>query len=264
MSTPGGQMTDWGAHHMDIAQWGIGELPVKIETTSKMPNVKDGYNVALDFSAKYTYPSGVRVMTVLDTGRNGIMFTGSDGRIFVNRGTIDGKPVEDLAENPLPSRPVQSLRLRQPRSPRAGRQARPRLSTTWAISSIVSASGGSPFPTSLASTRSVSTCHLGNISMHVGPYGQLGFPKPRPFPTMPRPTSSSRANNAKGLRSRSTSSVVDSNTPRCAAVYLRPVGFRGGPTNSPSVFLGEHHDGAVLAPMRKGSYRPSVSFLCRK
>ena len=41
-------------------------------------------------------------MTVSDTGRNGIMFTGDEGRIFVNRGTISGKPVEDLKKNPLP------------------------------------------------------------------------------------------------------------------------------------------------------------------
>ena len=41
-------------------------------------------------------------MTVGDTGRNGIMFTGSEGRLFVNRGTLAGKPVEDLKDRPLP------------------------------------------------------------------------------------------------------------------------------------------------------------------
>jgi hypothetical protein len=46
------------------------------------------------------YPGGV-IMTVLDHGRNGIMFTGTEGRIFVNRGTLSGKPVEDLADAPL-------------------------------------------------------------------------------------------------------------------------------------------------------------------
>ena len=32
----------------------------------------------------------------LELCRNGIMFTGDRGRIFVNRGTLQGKPVEDL------------------------------------------------------------------------------------------------------------------------------------------------------------------------
>jgi myo-inositol 2-dehydrogenase/D-chiro-inositol 1-dehydrogenase len=162
----GGQMTDWGAHHMDIAQWGIGELPVKIETTSRMPNVKDGYNVAIDFTAKYTYPSGV-VMTVLDTGRNGIMFTGSEGRIFVNRGTIDGKPVEDLAKNPLPRDQFKLYDFDNlDRPERVGK-----------LDAIVNHMGNffdcirqrhKPISDVVGQHRSVSTCHLGNISMHVG------------------------------------------------------------------------------------------------
>lgn len=162
----GGQMTDWGAHHMDIAQWGIGELPVKIETTSKMPNVKDGYNVAIDFSAKYTYPSGV-VMTVLDNGRNGIMFNGSEGRIFVNRGTVDGKPVEDLATNPLPRDRFKLYDFDNlDRPERVGK-----------LDAIINHMGNffdcvrerrQPLSDVVCQHRSVSTCHLGNISMHLG------------------------------------------------------------------------------------------------
>ena len=97
----GGQMTDWGAHHIDIAQWGIGSSPVEIETEAKFPKTENGYNVAIDYFAKYKFANGVE-MTVSDEGRNGIMFTGSEGRIFVNRGTLSGKPVDDLAQQPLP------------------------------------------------------------------------------------------------------------------------------------------------------------------
>ncbi len=162
----GGQMTDWGAHHMDIAQWGIGELPIKIETTSKMPDVKDGYNVAIDFSAKYTYPSGV-VMTVLDNGRNGIMFNGTEGRIFVNRGTIDGKPVEDLDKTPLPRDQFKLYDFDNlDRPERVGK-----------LDAIINHMGNffdcvrerrQPLSDVVGQHRSVSTCHLGNISMHLG------------------------------------------------------------------------------------------------
>ena len=36
-------------------------------------------------------------------GFHGIMFIGDAGRIFVNRGGVHGKAVEQLADNPLPS-----------------------------------------------------------------------------------------------------------------------------------------------------------------
>lgn len=99
----GGQMTDWGAHHIDIADWGVGgpnEGILEVEGTAKFPNVENGYDVAVDYSAKYTYPNGV-VVTVLDNGRNGVMFNGTEGRIFVNRGTVSGKPIEDRTANPF-------------------------------------------------------------------------------------------------------------------------------------------------------------------
>ncbi len=162
----GGQMTDWGAHHLDIAQWAIGENPTEVEAIAKMPHVKNGYNVAVDFGATYRYPNGV-VMTVSDTGRNGILFTGDQGRIFVNRGTLAGKPVEDLIHNPLPREkftlyPFDNLR-RPPRSSK--------------LNSIINHmgnffdcvhSGQQPISDVESQHRSVTTCHLGNIAMWVG------------------------------------------------------------------------------------------------
>ncbi len=162
----GGQMTDWGAHHIDIAQWAIGENPIEVEATSTMPTVKNGYNVAVDFEAKYRYPSGV-VMTVSDTGRNGIMFTGDQARIFVNRGTLSGTSVEDLAHNPLPR---ESFRLYDfdnfDRPPRSGK-----------LDSIVNHMGNffdcikvrkQPISDVESQHRSVTSCHIGNIAMWVG------------------------------------------------------------------------------------------------
>ncbi|MCA9071636.1 MAG: Gfo/Idh/MocA family oxidoreductase, partial [Planctomycetaceae bacterium] len=99
----GGQMTDWGAHHLDIAQWAIDSFPVEIQGLAKWPTIERGYNVPIDFNVTYQYENGV-TMTVADEGRNGILFTGEEGRIFVNRGILSGKPVEDLVRNPLERR----------------------------------------------------------------------------------------------------------------------------------------------------------------
>lgn len=162
----GGQMTDWGAHHLDIGQWAINSLPVEIEGQAKYPDVVDGFNVALDYNATYRYANGV-VMTVEDTGRNGIMFTGDKGRIFVNRGTIQGKPVEDLASNPLPRESLNVYDFdNHDRPERAGK-----------LDAIINHMGNffdcvharkKPVSDVESQHRSVSTCHLGNIAMRVG------------------------------------------------------------------------------------------------
>ena len=46
--------------------------------------------------------------------RNGIMFIGDQGRVFVNRGGAYGKAVEELKDNPLPADAVAALREQQP------------------------------------------------------------------------------------------------------------------------------------------------------
>lgn len=162
----GGQLTDWGAHHVDIAQWAIGSLPIEIEGKARYPEAVGGYTVPIDYSVRYRYANGVE-MTVLDTGRNGILFTGSEGRIFVNRGTLSGKPVDELRDHPL-SR--ESFELYQ-----FDNLSRPERSGK--IESLVNHMGNffdsvisrqQPIADVEAGHRSVSTCHLGNISCRLG------------------------------------------------------------------------------------------------
>ncbi len=71
----GGQMTDWGAHHVDIAQWAIHSNPVEIDGRGRFGNGVDSYNVPLDFTVDYLFENGVR-MTVRDEGENGILYGG--------------------------------------------------------------------------------------------------------------------------------------------------------------------------------------------
>lgn len=162
----GGQMTDWGAHHLDIAQWGIDSLPVEIAAQARYPDTADGFNVAIDYGVRYTYENGV-TMTVSDTGRNGIMFTGDRGRIFVNRGVISGKPVEGLAHAPFGREKFQVYAFDNLERPeRAGK-----------LDAIVNHMGNffdcvrarkTPISDFESQHRSVTTCHLGNIAMRLG------------------------------------------------------------------------------------------------
>jgi myo-inositol 2-dehydrogenase/D-chiro-inositol 1-dehydrogenase len=110
----GGKMTDWGAHHIDIAQWGLGFTdsgPVEVEGAGEFPNhpadfdpvaffngeqrIPNGYNSATTFKITLTYENGNQ-MIVQHGPDNGIWFEGELGRIFVNRGRLTGKPVEEL------------------------------------------------------------------------------------------------------------------------------------------------------------------------
>ena len=119
-------MTDWGAHHIDIAQWALGldkTGPTSISGTGEFGKVvpknfdwvgffegktklENGYNAATKFSIDLNFANG-SLINVNDNyssedGKtnfgNGILFVGSRGRFFVNRGRISGKPVEELSE----------------------------------------------------------------------------------------------------------------------------------------------------------------------
>lgn len=104
----GGKFTDWGAHHVDIATWALGEDgegrgPIEIDGTDAKhpvafkdgyPTVDDSYNTSHDFDVKCTYPSGVE-LHVTSRGENGVLFEGEKGRIFVSRGKISGKPIKE-------------------------------------------------------------------------------------------------------------------------------------------------------------------------
>ncbi len=109
----GGKLTDWGAHHVDIATWAMGKTetgPISIDPVMVKHPVafKDGYPVEVDqyntataFNIKAVFADGMELTLRHDTD-NGILFEGSEGRIFLNRGRLSGKPVEDLASQPLP------------------------------------------------------------------------------------------------------------------------------------------------------------------
>jgi predicted dehydrogenase len=104
----GGKFTDWGAHHVDIAQWAIGEDtmgkgPIEINGVDARhpvpfkdgyPTVDDCYNTAYDFSVSCRFSSGTELI-VTSRGDNGLLFEGTKGRMFVNRAKMTGTPIEE-------------------------------------------------------------------------------------------------------------------------------------------------------------------------
>ena len=87
----GGQMTNWGAHHLDIAQWGNQSDdtgPVEIRGKGEFP--KTGlFTTAMKAEVEYTYANGVKIF--LSKG-GGTRFEGTEGWIYVNRGKLEAEP----------------------------------------------------------------------------------------------------------------------------------------------------------------------------
>ncbi len=82
-----GMITGWGAHHVDIAHWGMDTEytgPVEISGNADFP--KSGlWNVHGLFRTEGIYANGVK-MIISNEIPNGIKFEGTEGWIFVSRG----------------------------------------------------------------------------------------------------------------------------------------------------------------------------------
>ena len=134
----GGEMTNWGAHHFDIAQWGSGfedSGPVEIHP----PN---GADVKV---LRYVYPDGV-VMERNNTC-NGVLFKGTEGEVEVNRGFIRTSPESLLTQKIGPN----EIHLHESKDHHLDLMQAVRDRTRPASDADIG-------------YRSISVCHLGNIA----------------------------------------------------------------------------------------------------
>ena len=82
-----GMITGWGAHHLDIAHWGMDAEhtgPVEVWGSAQFP-AKGLWDVHGPFRTEALYADGVR-MIVSGDFPNGIKFIGTEGWVFVSRG----------------------------------------------------------------------------------------------------------------------------------------------------------------------------------
>jgi len=111
----GGTLTDWGAHHNDIALWALGldrGGPVAVAGKRSVEPVPGGYTAPAEYEVEYTYANGVTHRCVSTTGDtifgsrakdakpnragNGVRFEGTDGWLFVTRGKLEASKPEIL------------------------------------------------------------------------------------------------------------------------------------------------------------------------
>lgn len=95
----GGQITDWGGHHPDCAQWALGtELtgPVELRNVRGSFDPPDPlWDTATEFSFDAVYEDGL-VMNSANTNRMGVTFEGTEGTIHVDRGRLEADPAAVL------------------------------------------------------------------------------------------------------------------------------------------------------------------------
>jgi predicted dehydrogenase len=115
----GGTITDWGAHHNDIARWAIGiDGPVAVEGRPTVEMVPGGFTAASEYHVEFTYANGLKHVCRTTTSespfgkeqgepavgamRNGVFFEGEHGWIYVRRAHLAASE-EALLTDPLPS-----------------------------------------------------------------------------------------------------------------------------------------------------------------
>ena len=95
----GGQMTNWGAHHLDIAQWGLGmdeSGPVLITGKAKY-NAQKLFEVPEWCEVNYEYANGIKMICGQDE-KGGTTFEGTDGTIHVSRNVLTSTPANIVEE----------------------------------------------------------------------------------------------------------------------------------------------------------------------
>ncbi|MDH5399829.1 MAG: Gfo/Idh/MocA family oxidoreductase [Cyclobacteriaceae bacterium] len=92
----GGQVTDWGGHHPDIAQWGMDTEhtgPVRIQNAKATWADHPVWNTATEFYFECVYANGVKMIISSKEETMGVKFEGTEGSVWANRGEHGANPV---------------------------------------------------------------------------------------------------------------------------------------------------------------------------
>jgi predicted dehydrogenase len=145
----GGQVTDWGAHFIDMAHWGMGcDLtgPVEVEGKAAWPDPAALWNTATSFEFTCTYANGVKL--IVKSSGGGVRFEGDDGWVDLEGGT---NPPSLLKDSIGPT----EIHLYESASQHEN------------FLECIATRGPTAAPVEVAH-RSISVAHLGNIAMLTG------------------------------------------------------------------------------------------------
>ncbi len=149
----GGQVTDWGGHHPDCAQWGMGTEhtgPVEIRNARGVFPPDELWNTATEYYFEAIYANGVKLV-ISNKERGGVTWVGSEGWVWADRGRHDANPKSLLKSKIGPN----EIHLYESNN-------HYRNFIDCVLSRKETAA-----PVEVAH-RSITICHLGNIAMRLG------------------------------------------------------------------------------------------------
>ncbi|MEM8678251.1 MAG: Gfo/Idh/MocA family oxidoreductase [Planctomycetota bacterium] len=175
----GGQVTDWGVHHTDIAFWALaGEdgQAIGAEGTAEFMGVDreevlqfllgerparempHAYNTALAFDVNIGLSTGNEIQLVSE--ENALLISGERGRIRVNRGGLTGKPVEEIDADPKAKQEIEERMAKL----YGGELPQPHLGHMQNFLDAI-ADGRQPIANVADHVRAVNACHLANVAI---------------------------------------------------------------------------------------------------
>lgn len=179
----GGQVTDWGVHHTDIAFWAlagkdgqaieaqaVSAKPMGVELSKsrdfllgRIPaqEMPAAYNVAFEFDVDVKLSTGNKIKIV--SGPNELLFEGENGKLRVNRGGLKGSLVEQIDADPKAKKEIEELMLEIYGGPIPASGV-PHMQNFFDCIR----SGKQPVANVPDHVRAVNACHLANIALLTG------------------------------------------------------------------------------------------------
>lgn len=149
----GGQVTDWGGHHPDCAQWGLGTErtgPIEIRNAKATFPPDELWNTATEYSFEAVYASGI-TMIISNKEKMGVRWEGTEGWVTADRGRHDASNKAILESKIGPN----EIHLYESKN-HYGNFLDCVLSRKETAAPVETAH------------RSITICHLGNIAMRLG------------------------------------------------------------------------------------------------
>jgi predicted dehydrogenase len=157
----GGQVTDWGAHHIDIAHWGMNADntgPIEVSGTGEFPS-NGLWDAAVHFHFVCRYANGVVLeVASFDKFPEGVRFIGDGGEVFVSRADLKTQPAGLMREK---------LGLGEEDLGSGGRRGENRQGHRRDFLDCIR-NNDEPIAPIEAAHRSITVAHLGNIAMILG------------------------------------------------------------------------------------------------